>query len=131
MARNQQLILKEESYLNKVADMAAGSYYIENTTKTLCEKAWQQFKHIESKGGLIECLKANIIQDIIMKDAETLLNQVEEGSMVLVGVNKFQNRAEVIHDVIKETVSKINTKTLINPIKEVRLSESFEKVHSN
>ncbi len=131
MARNQQLILKEESYLNKVADMAAGSYYIENTTKTLCEKAWQQFKHIESKGGLIESLKANIIQDIITKDAETLLNQVEVGKVVLVGVNKFQNKAEVIHDIIKETVSKINAKTLINPIKEIRLSESFEKVHSN
>ncbi len=131
MARNQQLILKEESYLNKVADMAAGSYYIEDTTKTLCEKTWQQFKYIESKGGLIECLKANIIQNIITKDAETLMNQVEEGKMVLVGVNKFQNKAEVIHDVIKETVSKINAKTLINPIKEVRLSESFENVHSN
>jgi methylmalonyl-CoA mutase len=131
MARNQQLILKEESYLNKVADMAAGSYYIENTTKTLCEKAWQQFKYIESKGGLIECLKANIIQDIITNDAETLLNQVEEGKMVLVGVNKFQNKTEVVNDVIKETVSKINAKTLINPIKEVRLSERFENVHSN
>jgi methylmalonyl-CoA mutase len=131
MARNQQLILKEESYLNKVADMAAGSYYIENTTKTLCEEAWQQFKYIESKGGLVESLKANIIQDMIAKDAESLLNQVEEGKMVLVGVNKFQNKAEVIHDVIKETVSKINAKTLINPIKEVRLSESFENVHSN
>ena len=131
MARNQQLILKEESYLNKVADMAAGSYYIENTTKTLCEKAWQQFKYVESKGGLIECLKANIIQDFIIQDAETLLNQVEEGKMVLVGVNKFQNKAEVIHEVIKETVSKIHSKMVINPIKEVRLSENFENVHSN
>jgi methylmalonyl-CoA mutase len=131
MARNQQLILKEESYLNKVADMAAGSYYIENTTTTLCEKAWQQFKNIESKGGFIECLKTNMIQDLIEKDAELLINQLTEGKLVLVGVNKFQNKSEVMTDVIKETISKINSKTIINPIKQIRLSENFENVHSN
>ena len=131
MARNQQLILKEESYFNKVADMAAGSYYIENTTTTLCEKAWQQFKNIESKGGFIECLKTNMIQDLIEKDAELLINQLTEGKLVLVGVNKFQNKSEVMTDVIKETISKINSKTIINPIKQIRLSENFENVHSN
>ena len=123
MARNQQLILKEESYLNKVADMAAGSYYIENLTATLCEKAWQQFKVIEAKGGFIESLKSNFIQDIITKDSKTLMNQVKEGKLVLVGVNKFQNKSEVVTDVIKESLSKINAKTLINPIHSVNLSQ--------
>ncbi len=131
MARNQQLILKEESYLNKVADMAAGSYYIEHTTKTLCEKAWQQFKYIESKGGLIESLKSNFIQNLITKDAEMLIHQVNEGTLVLVGVNKFQNKSEVITDVVKESVLKIKAKTLINPIKAIRLSESIKNVLSN
>ena len=122
MARNQQLILKEESYLNKVADMGAGSYYIENTTKTLCEKAWQQFKHIESKGGLIECLKANIIQDIISNDAEMLTNQVKEGKMVLVGVNKYKNETEVINIVKEKIISVLeNNKTLIRPINTINL----------
>ena len=122
MARNQQLILKEESYLNKVADMGAGSYYIENTTKTLCEKAWQQFKHIESKGGLIECLKANIIQEIISNDAEMLTNQVKEGKMVLVGVNKYKNETEVINIVKEKIISVLeNNKTLIRPINTINL----------
>lgn len=126
MARNQQLILKEESYLNKVADMAAGSYYIENLTATLCEKAWQQFKVIEANGGFIESLKSNFIQDLITKDAEILINQVKEGKLVLVGVNKFQNKSEVITDAIKESISKINAKTLINPIHSVNLSQFIQ-----
>lgn len=123
MARNQQLILKEESYLNKVADMSAGSYYIENTTKTLCEKAWQQFKHIESKGGLIESLKGNIIQDIIIKDAEVLINQVKDGTLVLVGVNKYKNEKEVL-GIVKEKVISVleNKKTLISSINPINLS---------
>jgi methylmalonyl-CoA mutase len=126
MARNQQLILKEESYLNKVADMAAGSYYIENLTSTLCEKTWQQFKVIEAKGGFIESLKSNVIQDIITKDAETLISQIKEGKLVLVGVNKFQNKSEVVTDVIKESISKINAKTLINPIHSINLSQFIQ-----
>ena len=41
----------------------------------------------------------------------------------LVGVNKFQNKSEVVTDVIKESLSKINAKTLINPIHSVNLSQ--------
>ncbi|MFO0320974.1 MAG: methylmalonyl-CoA mutase family protein [Bacteroidota bacterium] len=92
MARNQQLILKEESYLNKVSDIAAGSYYIETITKTLCEKAWDKFKMIENKGGFINALNQNEIQSIIKNDADQLLTNFKEGKLILVGVNKFQNK---------------------------------------
>jgi methylmalonyl-CoA mutase len=102
MARNQQLILKDESYLNIVADMSAGSYYIETLTESLCEKAWEQFKIIESKGGLLACLKSNYIQDIISKDAETLIQQFKEGKLILVGVNKFQNKNEEVKAVKRD-----------------------------
>jgi methylmalonyl-CoA mutase len=94
MARNQQLILKDESYLNVVADISAGSYYIESLTQTLCEKAWETFKSIESKGGLSACISSNFIPELIAKDAEMLIQQFKEGKLVLVGVNKFQNKKE-------------------------------------
>ena len=117
MARNQQLILKDESYLNVVADMAAGSYYIETLTETLCEKAWKGFKVIESKGGLLACLKSNYVQEIISKDAENLIQQFKEGKLVLVGVNKFQNKSEELK-VMKR-------KNMVHPsgIKTINLSE--------
>ena len=94
MARNQQLILKDESYLNVVADIAAGSYYIETITETLCQKAWEQFKIIEKKGGLSACITSNYIPELIAKDAEALVQQFKEGKLVLVGINKFQNKNE-------------------------------------
>jgi methylmalonyl-CoA mutase len=125
MARNQQLILKDESYLNVVADMAAGSYYIETLTETLCEKAWEQFKVIESKGGLLACLKSNYIQDIISKDAETLIQQFKEGKLVLVGVNKFQNKNEET-----KVVKRKNT-IHASGIKTINLSESLEQQLAN
>ena len=125
MARNQQLILKDESYLNIVADMSAGSYYIENLTETLCEKAWEQFKVVESKGGLLACLKSNYIQDIISKDAETLIQQFKEGKLVLVGVNKFQNKNEEVKSVKrKNTIHSSGIKT-------INLSESLEQQLAN
>ena len=125
MARNQQLILKDESYLNVVADMAAGSYYIETLTETLCEKAWEQFKVIESKGGLLACLKSNYIQEMISKDAETLIQQFKEGKLVLVGVNKFQNKNEEVKSVKRKNTSHSSG------IKTINLSESLEQQLAN
>lgn len=119
MARNQQLILKEESYLNKVADMAAGSYYIESLTKTISNAAWEAFKFIETKGGFLEALKNNVIQDIALRDATLLQKQFEEGTLVLVGVNKFKNTTEVVPKI--KVTDAVNTATLINPLKTIVL----------
>ncbi|MBK7667699.1 MAG: methylmalonyl-CoA mutase [Sphingobacteriaceae bacterium] len=94
IAINQQHILKDESYLNKVADISAGSYYIESVTDSIAEKAWEQFKVIESKGGFIACLKNNFIQDLISQGASSLQQEFNEGKLVLVGVNKYENKGE-------------------------------------
>ncbi|MCF6242654.1 MAG: methylmalonyl-CoA mutase subunit beta, partial [Bacteroidales bacterium] len=67
IARNQQIILKEESYFNKVADPAAGSYYVENLTNSLIEQAWKLFLEIDEQGGYLEALKKGIIQEKIAK----------------------------------------------------------------
>lgn len=125
MARNQQLILKDESYLNMVADISSGSYYIESLTQTLCEKAWEQFKVIESKGGLLACLKSNYIQELISKDAEILIHNLKEGKLILVGVNKFQNK--------NEETKAITRKSVTNPfgIKPINLSASIEQSIAN
>jgi methylmalonyl-CoA mutase len=125
IARNQQHILKDESYLNKVADISAGSYYVESITDALAERAWEQFKSIEAKGGFIACLKNNYIQTLISEGVSTLIHEVKEGKLVLVGVNKFQNKDEKI---TLTTSSKTATalKTDITPIRPIRLAKSFE-----
>ncbi len=89
MSRNQQLIFKEESYLDKVADIAAGSYYLETLTDEIAEKAWQQFKQIEQAGGLIAAFEQGIIKATIEQQADQLVQDYKEGKRVLIGVNKF------------------------------------------
>ncbi|MDZ4663318.1 MAG: methylmalonyl-CoA mutase family protein [Bacteroidota bacterium] len=101
MAINQQHILKDESYLNKVADMAAGSYYIEQLTDQLAQNAWEKFKTLESKGGFIACIKTKYVQETIHADFNTLKENYKQNRSVLIGVNKFPNtteRKEVLKD---------------------------------
>lgn len=132
IARNQQHILKDESYLNAVADISAGSYYIETLTDQLAEKAWEQFKSIEAKGGFIACLKNNFIQTLISEGVSTLIHEVKEGKLILVGVNKFQNKEEQVKS-MPESKSPLASKQEITPIRPIRLAKSFEaeKVKAN
>jgi methylmalonyl-CoA mutase len=69
IARNQQLILKEESYFDKVADPSAGSYYIENLTKLIAENAWKLFVETEEQGGFLSALKSGYIQAKVSESA--------------------------------------------------------------
>lgn len=120
MARNQQLILKEESYLNKIADMSAGSYYIESLTQSLCDKAWEAFKQIEEEGGFIKNVTNNHIQSIIVRDATLLKQQFADGTLVLVGVNKYKNPNETSPP--QKVVSSVsNEGRLIKPISKLVL----------
>ena len=70
IARNQQLLLKEESYLDKVVDPAAGSYYIETLTASIAKEAWNIFLTTEEKGGFVEAMKVGFVQDTINATAQ-------------------------------------------------------------
>jgi methylmalonyl-CoA mutase len=126
IAINQQHILKNESYLDKVTDIAGGSYYIETITDTVAEKAWEQFKLIESKGGFIACLKNSFIQDLIQKGAEDLKHEFKEGKLILVGVNKYENKAEKVRSLELAVRKKTESITTVIPIKPIRLASEIE-----
>ena len=70
IARNQQLILKEESYFDKVADPSAGSYYIENLTQLIAENGWKLFVETEEQGGFLSALKSGFIQAKLSESAD-------------------------------------------------------------
>ncbi len=76
IARNQQLILKEESYFDKVADPGAGSYYIEKLTYLIAENAWKLFLEIEENGGFLESLEKGMIHEKIRTSAEDIKSSV-------------------------------------------------------
>lgn len=65
LARNTQLILRHEAYLDRVADPTGGSYYVEVLTDAICREAWLLFQEIEARGGFLECLKTGHIQEQI------------------------------------------------------------------
>lgn len=91
MARNQQLILKEESNFAKVADPAGGSYYIESITAQLADLAWKLMQEIEANGGMIAALQSGMIHDILADTAKARIDAVNKRRDVFVGVNMYAN----------------------------------------
>lgn len=87
IARNVSVLLKEESYLDKVTDPAAGSYYIETLTNTLAQAAWALFLRIEAGGGLAK--SADLVQSELDAGYRAKVSALKNGR-VMVGVNKFQ-----------------------------------------
>ncbi|WP_298500018.1 methylmalonyl-CoA mutase subunit beta [uncultured Algibacter sp.] len=129
IARNQLLILKHESYFDKVNNPTDGSYYIESLTNQLSEKALELFKSIEANGGFLKQLKAGTIQRKIKESAKREQQQFDSGEEILLGTNKHPNANDKMKNELElYPFVKINKrKTLIEPIIEKRLSEHFEQ----
>ena len=84
------MILKEESYFDKVVDPANGSYFIENLTEELAEKSWGIFQEIEKHGGYIAALESNYLQEKVYESGEKLIELFNKGEKTLVGANKYE-----------------------------------------
>ncbi|WP_375448300.1 methylmalonyl-CoA mutase family protein [uncultured Fibrella sp.] len=93
IARNVSTLLKAESYLDKVTDPAAGSYYIENLTHQLTEAAWALFQQVEAMGGFTKALENGFIQQHLDKAFAAKVDAVRNGR-ILVGVTKFRHDEE-------------------------------------
>ncbi len=94
MARNIQLILKEEAYFDKVSDPAAGAYYIEDLTDKLVNSAWDLFLEIENNGGYISSIKDNFIQNKINNNKTLLIDNLNNNTKTFLGVNKYPSTLE-------------------------------------
>ena len=129
ISRNQLLVLKNESYFDKVDNPADGAYYIETLTNQLAEKALDLFKKIESKGGFITLLIEGTIQRKINESAQKEQELFDSGKEVLLGTNKYPNKNDKMkHDLELFPFVKTNPrKTLITPIIEKRLAEKLEQ----
>ena len=128
-ARNQQLILKEEAYLDKIIDPSAGAYYIENLTHSIATHAWDKFKSIEDKGGFIECIKAGIIQDEIAETSRKKEMDIVLRKAVILGTNQYPNLNESMLDEIKIDIShKEEQPSKFKKIKLYRGAEDFENL---
>jgi len=129
IARNQLLVLKHESYFDKVNNPADGAYYIENLTQQLAEKALELFKDIEKNGGLITQLIEGTIQRKISESANKEQELFDNGKEILLGTNKYPNKNDSMKNDLElyPFVKQNPRKTLITPIIEKRLAEKLEQ----
>ncbi|MBR5469005.1 MAG: methylmalonyl-CoA mutase small subunit [Paludibacteraceae bacterium] len=102
IARNQQLLLKEESHFDKVADPSAGSYYIENLTISLAEQAWNLFLEIEEKGGFYTAVANGEIQNAVNAAGKSRREAIAKRREILLGTNQFPNFTEKVLDKIED-----------------------------
>ncbi|MBR1688687.1 MAG: methylmalonyl-CoA mutase small subunit [Prevotella sp.] len=94
IARNQQLLLKEESHFGQIVDPGAGSYYIEHLTDALARESWKIFLKVEEEGGFLAAVKAGTIQDDINATNQKRHGDAAKRKEFLLGTNQFPNFTE-------------------------------------
>lgn len=105
IARNQQLLLKEEAHLDQIVDASAGSYYIENLTTALAEEAWKIFLAVDEKGGFLAALREGFVQAEVNASNKKRLNDVSSRREILLGTNQYPNNNEFAKDKISSTTN--------------------------
>ena len=95
IARNQQLLLKEECHFDKVVDPAAGSYFIENLTVSIAQQAWNLFLQVEEEGGMMEAVKAGKVQEAVNASNKARHEAVSKRREILLGTNQYPNFTEM------------------------------------
>lgn len=113
----QQIVLAYESIINVFEDASNGSYYIEDITRQLAEKAWDLFVEMEDAGGYLELLKQGVVQKKIYDHAVKEQQWVEEGKIKLIGVNLYPKLD------VKKSIGELYSE---KEIKAVRWAEMFE-----
>ncbi|PKP19761.1 MAG: methylmalonyl-CoA mutase small subunit [Bacteroidetes bacterium HGW-Bacteroidetes-22] len=130
IARNQQLILKEESNFDKLIDPAAGSYYIENITASLAAEAWKLFMKTEEEGGFLNAFIKGYIQDQIEATAQKRDMALATRRDILLGTNQYPNFTEKMsHELSDNLLNPVNEhlpEAIARPLRIYRGSMAFE-----
>ena len=127
IARNTQLILKEESYLGNIVDPSAGSYYIECITDTIARESWKLFQKVEEDGGFIQAVKSGFISAEIQKTRQQRDLDIAMRRTTLLGTNQYPNLKENALDKI-QTMDEEPVSAEKNGLKIYRGAEVFEEI---
>ena len=132
IARNQQILLKEESYFDKIIDPAAGSYYIENLTNSIAEEAWKLFLEIDELGGYIKAVRKGFIQNKIKETSNKKDIAIASGKSGILGTNMFPNTGEFIEKDLDNSVFERTNQAYENAefetLKPYRGTQAFERL---
>ena len=132
IARNIQIILKEESYFDKVVDPGAGSYYIESLTQSLVDNAWQLFLRIDESGGYTRTFVGGFIQEEVRKAVARRTEMVSSRKEVLVGTNQYPSFQEMVLEQVNPEIAfqkmTEDRDRVAEPLVPARAGEGFEKL---
>jgi len=130
IARNQQALLKEEANFDKIADPAAGSYYIESLTASVAEQSWNIFLDIQEKGGFLSAFRQGLIQSQLKDMAEKRMKAIATRRDNILGVNQFANVTEQMSSEIPSSLFEVQDMTSadaeVETIKMFRGASEFE-----
>lgn len=132
IARNQQLLLKEECHFDKITDPSAGSYYIENLTVSIADQAWKLFLEID-ENGFYEAIKAGVVQGAIKASSDNRFKSLATRREILLGTNQYPNFSEtagnkIVKDGCSCGCSTDSSAAQFQPLPNTRLAADFEKL---
>jgi methylmalonyl-CoA mutase len=130
IARNTQIVLREEAYLNKISDPAAGSYYIESLTASIAAEAWKLFLETEDQGGFTEAFRTEFIQSQIESVAKKRVDNLAARSETLLGLNQYPNSREKVSASIEKEIfsAEKDQGEFARPVRIFRMAEELEKM---
>lgn len=94
LARNTQIVLKQEALLAMVADPGAGSYCLETITDFLAREAWKSMQQVESAGGFQKAVAGGLIAQALDRSRTAKESAIASRRRVLTGTNQYANPAE-------------------------------------
>ncbi len=130
IARNTQIYLQEETHITKTVDPWAGSYYVENLTNDIAQKAWSLIQEVEELGGMTKAIEAGIPKLRIEEAAARKQARIDSGQDIIVGVNKYRLEKEdplQILDVDNQMVRTSQLERLAN----IKASRDNQKVNQS
>ncbi len=132
IARNTQIVLKEEASLVKVSDPSSGSYYIENLTDSIAASAWKLFLEVDEVGGYLKALEEGIIQDKIKLSANRRDLNFATRRQILLGTNQYPNVSENFPPDLDPSIAfpEKGKKSghILEPLQEYRGAQPFEQL---
>lgn len=130
VARNQQLLLKEEAHFSKIVDAAGGSYYIEELTENIAEAAWKLFLEVQEQGGYSEAFAKGFVQAAVKATAHARDLDIANRKENLLGTNQFPNFNEKIEKALCSCVFEAEDMTAegatVETLKPYRGAQAFE-----
>ena len=130
VARNQQLLLKEESHFDKIVDPAGGSYYIEELTQFIAEAAWKLFLEVQEQGGMVKALESGFVQAAVKATAQKRDQDIANRKENFMGPNQFPNFNEKMDKELCACILEPEDKTapdaVVETLKPYRGTQAFE-----